>query len=211
MFQPKGWEGAGACPGPRHQPHRILTEPPSAAAPCRSTPRPGILCQPCQDGSRYGKRRARPLRAGRAAAHAPSPLKNARFRGQHPLHKPQPERPGVNHGRDGARLARSDVAPLLQALKTMERLRTCFSDPGRFLGPTNYSQHTHHSQIVICNHFWQHHEQEHRARATAVIHVGPVILPLHLSQACPGWAGGVTAPGLSCGCWLHSAARAGSL
>lgn len=59
----------------------------------------------------------------------------------------------------------------------------------------NYSQRTHHSQIVICNHFWQHHEQEQLARATAVFHVGSVILPLHLSQAaCWGWAGGVTQP-----------------
>lgn len=82
-----------------------------------------------------------------------------------------------------------------KALETTERLRTCLSDPGRFLGPTNYSQHTHHSQIVICNHFWQHHEQEQRARPTAVFHVGSVILLLHLSQAaCPGWAGGVTQP-----------------
>lgn len=55
MFQPKGREEDGACPGPRQQPPHILTEPPSAAAPCLSTPRPGILRWPCQDSSRYEK------------------------------------------------------------------------------------------------------------------------------------------------------------
>lgn len=105
MFQPEGWEEDGACPGPRQQPPHILTEPPSAAAPCLSTPRPGILRWPCQDGSRYEKRLCQqwPLRASRAGAHAPSLLKNARFRRQHPFCKPQPKQPGVNHGQDGAR------------------------------------------------------------------------------------------------------------
>lgn len=151
MFQPKGWEGDGACPGPRHQPPDILTEPPCAAAPCLSTPRPGILPRPCQRGSRYGERRwqrARPLRAARAGAHAPSPLKNATFRRQHPFCKPQPKQPGVNHGRDGAGLAPWAMVPLPQPLKAMELLCTCFSDP-RF--PRAHELFTAHTPQPDCH------------------------------------------------------------
>lgn len=39
VFQPKGWEGAGACPGPRHQPHHILRSLPVQQL--RASPRPG--------------------------------------------------------------------------------------------------------------------------------------------------------------------------
>lgn len=74
----RGWSVSWpATPAPSHP-----EEPPCAAAPSLSTPLPGILRWPCQDGSRYGKGAAagaRPLRAGRAGALAPSPLKNARF------------------------------------------------------------------------------------------------------------------------------------
>lgn len=115
---------------------------------CLSTPRAGILCRPCQRGSRYGESRwqraqgERPLRAARAGAQAPSPRKNATFQRQHPLCKPQPKQPGVNHGWDGAGLA-----PL--ALKTMELLRTCFSDPERF--PRAHELFTVHTPQPDCH------------------------------------------------------------
>lgn len=121
------------------QPPRVLSEPSSCGS---SVPLPTPARNPAptlpgrlQVGGKLLPASAlehSPLCDGRAGEHAPSPLENARFRGQHPLCAPQPKQPGVNHGQAGAGLARWDMAPQQQALKTMKASRTCFSDSGGF-------------------------------------------------------------------------------
>lgn len=135
----KGGRGDRACPGLRQQPPHVLSEPPSrgGSGPLPTPARnpapalPGWLQVPGKLLPASALDRS-PLCDGRAGEHAPSPLKNARFWGQHPLCEPQPKQPGVNHGQAGAGLARWDTAPWPQALKTMKGSRTCFSDSGRF-------------------------------------------------------------------------------
>lgn len=156
MFQPNGWEGDGTCPGLQQQLLRVLSEPPSCGgseplpAPARNPARalPGQLQVQGKllpaSALEHG-----PLRDGRTGEHAPSPLKNARFQGQHPLCEAQPKQPGVNHGRAGTGLARWDLAPWPQALKMMKASCTCFSDSRRF--PRAHERFTAHAAQPDCH------------------------------------------------------------
>lgn len=126
----KSWPATAtpSCPSGASLPQCLCVSPHPSQESCA-----GPAGMAAGAGGAAASRRAAAPPCGQSGGHAPSPLKNARFGGQHPLCKPQPKQPGVNHGQAGAGIAPWATAPRPRALKTMKGSRTCFSDSGRLL------------------------------------------------------------------------------